>query len=48
MINHIQYKTQKYHATYVQISWIVVLWMHYNRILTNITYALNTQIICES
>ena len=42
MTNHIQYKAQKYHATYDQISCIVVLLMHYNRILTNITYALNT------
>ena len=42
MINHIQYKAQKYNATYDQISCIVVLWMHYNKILTNITYALNT------
>ena len=42
MTNHIQYKTQKYNATSDQISCIVVLWMHYNRILTNITDALNT------
>ena len=42
MINHIQYKTQKYHAAYDQISCIFVLWIHYNRILTNITYALIT------
>ena len=42
MINHIQYKAQKYHATYDQISCIVVLWTHYNGILTNITYALNS------
>ena len=42
MTNHIQYKAQKYHTTYDQISCIVGLWMHYNRILTNITYALDT------
>ena len=42
MTNHIQYKAQKYHATYNQISCIVLLWMHYNQILTIITYALNT------
>ena len=42
MINHIQYKAQKYHATYDQISCIVVLWAHYNRILANIIYALNS------
>ena len=42
MINHIQYKAQKYHARHDQISFIVVLWAHYNRILTNITYALNS------
>ena len=42
MINHIQYKAQKYNALNDQISWIVVLWMHYNRILTNITYVLNS------
>ena len=42
MTNHIQYKTQKYHAAYNQISCIVVLWMHCNKILTNITYALNS------
>ena len=32
MTNHIQYKAQKYHETYDQISCIVVLWMHYNRV----------------
>ena len=42
MINHIQYKAQKYHATYDQISCIVILWMLYNRSLTNIVYAINT------
>ena len=42
MTNHIQYKAQKYPTTYDQISCIVVLWIHYNRILTNITYALNS------
>ena len=42
MTNHIQYKAQKYYTTYDQISCIFVLWIHYNRILTNITYALNS------
>ena len=42
MTNHIQYKAQKYHATYDQISCKFVLWMDYNRILNSITYALNT------
>ena len=42
MTIHIQYKVQKYNATYDQIYCIVVLWMHYNKILTNITDALNT------
>ena len=37
MTNNIQYN-----ATYDQISCIVVLWMHYNKILTIITYALNS------
>ena len=42
MTNHIQYKAQKYRATYDQISCIFVFWAYYNRVLTNITYALNT------
>ena len=42
MTNHIQYKVQKYNATYDQIFCISVLRMRYNKILTNITDALNT------
>ena len=42
MTHNIQYKAQKYHTTYDQISCIFILSINYNRILTNIAYSLNT------